>query len=56
MITAFWAVTAGSLTAWLTWYTPHGIGPMDAFSASVVVTPVLGALAAPAALGWNRVR
>ena len=56
-ITGFWAATAGTLVAWLTWYAPQGlISPMTTLCVGIVVAPVLGAVAAPAALGWNRVR
>jgi hypothetical protein len=57
VITALWAATAGTLVTCLMWYAPEGaLSPMNALSAGVAIAPVLGAVAAPAALGWNRVR
>lgn len=57
IITVFWAATAGTLMAWITWYAPEGlISPMTTLCAGIVVAPVLGAVAAPLALAWNRAR
>jgi hypothetical protein len=56
-ITLFWAVTSSTVAAWLMWYSPEGrIGLPMALSSAIAVAPVLGAVAAPAALAWNRVR
>jgi hypothetical protein len=57
VITGFWVATAGTVLAWLTWYAPQGLlSPASALCAAIGAAPVLGALAAPVAMGWNRVR
>jgi hypothetical protein len=55
IITGFWAATAGTVGAWLTSYAPQGF-ILHALCAGIVIAPVLGAVAAPAALAWNRAR
>jgi hypothetical protein len=53
IITGFWAVTAGSVSAWLAPYSPDGL---LAVCVGIVIAPGLGAVAAPVALAWNRAR
>jgi hypothetical protein len=54
IITAFWAATAATVMACLTFYAAMSL--LNALFAGIVVAPVLGAVGAPAALAWNRAR
>ena len=57
VIAAFWAATAGTLVAWIWWNAPQSaLPPLSGLCIGILAAPVLGAVAAPLALGWNRAR
>lgn len=59
-ITSLWAATVGTLAAYFSWYLPAGPeghdGWLSGLSLAILLAPVLGAVAAPVALTFNRVR
>lgn len=57
VIASVWVVTGASLMASFSWYPPAGLGgSLNALCISIILAPVLGAVAAPIALTFNRVR
>lgn len=57
VITAFWVATAGTLVAWISWNAPQSpITPLSGLCIGILAAPVLGAVATPLVLGWNRAR
>ncbi len=57
VIASFWAGTAGTVVAWIRWNVPQGpLTPLSGLWIGVLAAPVLGAVAAPLVLGWNRAR
>lgn len=56
-ITGFWLGTACTVVAWISWNAPQSpITPLSGLCIGILAAPVLGAVATPLVLGWNRAR